>query len=274
MQSTEKIPAVVVSLRSSTERRIAMVDQLMAHGITFCWEEAVLGRELPHDELARYHATQLGSDGRRRTLTPGEIGCALSHLNIYRRIVEDELSGAIVLEDDAILLDGFRDTVEFFRREAHTLPRGIVAILGGMDGLKEKDAVLASFWAARRVAPGIHLRVAVDSWFWRTCSYYVDFEAARNLLEFNGGVRTIADDWNAFLRLGVIKRICFIDPWVTAHPVGAADRSLIADERGAKDTAKVGAKSQANDPPSWRLQIRRARRQLRRCVPASWLRPK
>ena len=33
-------------------------------------------------------------------MNKGEIGCALSHINLYKKIVSDKLSYAIILEDD------------------------------------------------------------------------------------------------------------------------------------------------------------------------------
>lgn len=38
-------------------------------------------------------------------LTKGEIGCALSHLSIYQKMVDDDIKLALILEDDAILSD-------------------------------------------------------------------------------------------------------------------------------------------------------------------------
>src|SRR5262245_10806925 len=40
-------------------------------------------------------------------LSPGEVGCYASHLMVAHKIVAEELSHAVVLEDDAILDDDF-----------------------------------------------------------------------------------------------------------------------------------------------------------------------
>ena len=36
-------------------------------------------------------------------LTPGEIGCALSHLNLYKHIIEHNIQHALIMEDDTLL---------------------------------------------------------------------------------------------------------------------------------------------------------------------------
>ncbi|WP_303964224.1 glycosyltransferase family 25 protein [Succinatimonas hippei] len=35
-------------------------------------------------------------------LTPGEIGCALSHLNLYKYIIENHIQHALIMEDDTL----------------------------------------------------------------------------------------------------------------------------------------------------------------------------
>lgn len=49
----------------------------------------------------------------RRAFTDAEYACALSHQEIYAEIIRRDLPGAVVLEDDAVLSDGF----ESFLRE-------------------------------------------------------------------------------------------------------------------------------------------------------------
>ena len=44
-----------------------------------------------------------------RQLTTYEIACALTHLNIYRRLVDENIEMAIVSEDDVHLVPNFRE---------------------------------------------------------------------------------------------------------------------------------------------------------------------
>lgn len=45
----------------------------------------------------------------KRPMTLGEVGCFLSHYNIWKRIVDEELNQVLVLEDD-IRFDAFFKT--------------------------------------------------------------------------------------------------------------------------------------------------------------------
>ena len=44
------------------------------------------------------------------TLAPGQLGCALSHVLLWRRLADSELP-VMIFEDDAVLCEGWRDRV-------------------------------------------------------------------------------------------------------------------------------------------------------------------
>lgn len=51
-------------------------------------------------------------------MTPGEVGCALSHIEAYKRILEDSISG-VIFEADMLLSDVTVDKVlEFTENRA------------------------------------------------------------------------------------------------------------------------------------------------------------
>ena len=45
--------------------------------------------------------------GSSRKLTLGEIGCAMSHIKVYQKIIDEKIEIAIILEDDAIVSNHF-----------------------------------------------------------------------------------------------------------------------------------------------------------------------
>lgn len=99
----------VISLHDASDRRKPLLDALTLMGHKFRLHSAIDGRDcLPQ----RYEAM---IDRPRtvktvgRALSDGEYACALSHLSVYQTIVAEGISDAIVLEDDAQLLEGFRE---------------------------------------------------------------------------------------------------------------------------------------------------------------------
>ena len=96
------IPVLVISLARSVERR-AMVVQQMAHlGIDFEFVDATDGKALSSAELAKVDL-ELAKEVCGHELSFGEIGCAMSHIRVYERIVAEGIERCVVLEDDIYL---------------------------------------------------------------------------------------------------------------------------------------------------------------------------
>mgnify|MGYP000111736784 FL=1 len=93
----------VVNLDKSTERLAEMSKRLERLDLPFTRVSAVYGASLTDDELNRHYNSALNKRVYRRPLAAAEIGCYLSHRNIWQTIVDDNLSMALILEDDAEL---------------------------------------------------------------------------------------------------------------------------------------------------------------------------
>lgn len=95
------LPVLLINLDGSVERLRKATQQLEAAGVSFQRLPAVDGRLLPESERNR-----LAPWDRRaffKPLSPGEIGCYLSHLAALERIVTEGWPRALVLEDDFLL---------------------------------------------------------------------------------------------------------------------------------------------------------------------------
>ena len=101
----------IISLPRAQERRVTMAAQMNALGLPYTFVDGVDGQalDLPnHPAYAR--AKRLLLCGTE--LTPGELGCLLSHRAACERILELGLPAAVVLEDDAILDASFPTVVQ------------------------------------------------------------------------------------------------------------------------------------------------------------------
>lgn len=99
----DRWPVFVVSLQDSMDRQNRIRTQLSELSIPFSFFDAIDGRgglAPDHEVLVDRAGTEI-QFGRK--MTDAEYACALSHMSIYRTIVERNLSGAIILEDDAIV---------------------------------------------------------------------------------------------------------------------------------------------------------------------------
>lgn len=107
----------VISLKHQAQKRAFMQEQLGRLGIDFEFFDAVNGRELSDEDKALCEfgdGAILTCTGNHKVkiecaLSPGEVGCALSHLKIYQQLatwLTDESkadTAAVILEDDAVI---------------------------------------------------------------------------------------------------------------------------------------------------------------------------
>jgi len=106
------IPVFVINLKRSPDRRKNTIEQLNRLGIKHEVVEAIDGNESGHYEFQDnnkfgIYKTPLHS----RFLLSGEKGCALSHLMIYEKIVNESIPVACIVEDDNFFSDGFADLI-------------------------------------------------------------------------------------------------------------------------------------------------------------------
>ncbi len=87
----------VINLARNPERLERMEKLLAAQGLQFERLEAVDGKTLKEEEIARWSQRQ--PDGSL-CLSPSEVGCMLSHRHAWEKIAAMETGHAVILEDD------------------------------------------------------------------------------------------------------------------------------------------------------------------------------
>lgn len=76
-----------------------MEARLQQHNIQAQFFPAVDGRLMDSAELEK-HVDRAKAEMEYGPLSPAEIGTALSHLHIYREMVQRNIGCAVILEDD------------------------------------------------------------------------------------------------------------------------------------------------------------------------------
>ena len=96
-----QINIFVINLERCIEKRRKMEDRLK--GLDYTIVTGVDGRELNEEKLINMNASVL-TDWKDphsgRNVTWGEVGCALSHYNIFEKCVNENIDIAIIFEDD------------------------------------------------------------------------------------------------------------------------------------------------------------------------------
>lgn len=157
----------IITLNKDSERCRTSRDSLSSQGIPYEIFQGIRGSSLSSFQKEENTTPEC----REFLCTPAIIGCALSHITLWKRLLEDENNHFyVVLEDDAKLVET-EDFLELYTRVANkkvefdfiSMNCTGVCLKGRGEDLVEKPLGLGNV------------------------SYFISKEGARKLLEFTGG---------------------------------------------------------------------------------------
>ena len=194
--------AYVINLARSLDRRTHVMAELDRTGLDYEFITAVDGRTIDLEDRRLVDPRLLA----KNNFPAGTAGCALSHLQAYRRILEDGADAALVLEDDVELPD---DLGALAHALAAHLTGAEVVLLNYASPTRcrvspEGSVPLAS---SRLLALPIDITDMVNA-----AAYVITRPACERMLESAPPIRANADDWHYFFTEGIIDRIRCVLP--------------------------------------------------------------
>ena len=152
----------------------------------------------------------LGVQGRKQPMSPGELGCSLSHINIYKKFLNSDHKFAIIFEDDAIIPEHIDSKQLCNAVVSLNLPSNFLLSLGGIQS-KVCRKVRGNYIENKifnrnilKVAPHFFSRVCC------TFSYMIDRKMAKLLLAYHEKIRR-ADDWSFLFDFDNTASIYMVD---------------------------------------------------------------
>lgn len=154
--------------------------------------------------LNKLEFTRVGVDGRELNsidyynlgvkksfppLSPSELGCTLSHLEILARFMESDDEYALILEDDVI----FKNDINFENMDLTILSSNFIFLLGGINltlckNLRGNNFLLNEINVLK-------VNKNFRRFLYYTMGYIVDRKAAEKILSYHKGSCKKADDW-------------------------------------------------------------------------------
>jgi len=177
----------VINLPSDSARRLAISAQLESLGMPFTIFEAVNGKQLGKEALARDYDRAKAIE-ESHDLTPGELGCALSHLGVYRHMVEKNISHALVLEDDAKLDPALPQVVSKLQA-LYASETPMVVMLNYVEKYKK--------WRMKKLDEHHHV-VETYGGTPNAHGYFITLAAAKSLAVNLHPIWMVADRWDKF----------------------------------------------------------------------------
>lgn len=193
----------IVSLKDQVHRRNLLVNNGINPSFVSNYYEASDFRNIDKNELSSYYNPKEAFSRYGRYLRPAEVGCAMSHIKIYEKIVNDELDYGIVLEDDIIpVVDRFEDEVDKIIRliqEFELEKKSCIFHLGVKNGSDKKSRKVLFSGDFKESELLRVLASEVDS-IWLTHAYIITKKAAKNILINEQKIKYVADDWQIRLK--------------------------------------------------------------------------
>jgi len=111
-----KFKVFLINLDKSTDRRELCEAELNKYGVEFERVAGVYGKDLAPAEIENVYSQTLNATRYKKTMGVGEVGCYLSHIKCWEKIVDEKLDYAVILEDDFKLDDTFTEFPEVFSK--------------------------------------------------------------------------------------------------------------------------------------------------------------
>jgi glycosyl transferase family 25 len=196
----------VINLPEETDRLKAIELQLKKLGLAHEVFPAIRGRSLAREEKDRHYSETWYFRHEGRPASPGELGCALSHLAVYRLIRERNIPLALILEDDAWLNPNLPQLLHAIENKYNS-EDNIILLLTWFISIFAGN--FTTLWASYHVAEVSSALCAHG--------YVVSNAAATNLLDTLYPVQHVADCWGWLRRHRIVKVLTVFPPCITVN---------------------------------------------------------
>jgi glycosyl transferase family 25 len=167
----------VVSLKDSIDRQKSIITQCDRLNIEPIFIDAINGKNLSQAKISQYCNQKKAKQLFNRELLLGEIGCALSHKKIYKKIVDENIPYAVILEDDAVVEKKFNEVIKLI---LNLDVNWELVLLGHHKNANKGLSSPLSVWGRNRINSKSTLNYLADFGF-GTYGYIISLEGARKL---------------------------------------------------------------------------------------------
>lgn len=142
--------------------------------------DAVDGRLLDENEVSRFYQKDASIQELGRELSRSELGCALSHIKIYKKMVDQKIGRALIVEDD---IDFGSDLKFIFSLVENLSNSWEIILMGHHSGASREIYTEASVWGGKRLSKKYKLLRPCENAY-GTYGYMLTLKAAEKLLDF------------------------------------------------------------------------------------------
>lgn len=217
-------PIFIVNLKLDIKKKHYMKQLLSEHLLDFNFIDAVNGSELDSNYIDKITNEGKSISEYGKILTKGELGCALSHISIYMKMINENIDQAIVFEDDIELTKGFHE----FKFNIDKLPKDWeLVLLGYYSNVATEIQTKYSLRYSKKISNNYETVRLVQLAF-GTHGYLINKKGAEKLL---GSLDKIIKPIDHYTGVDRFINMYAINPRVVMLNEGFKNQSSIAKER-------------------------------------------
>jgi len=196
----------VVNMKKDIKRKHHIINELTKQQITnFEFIEGVDGSLMSEKEIVNEtYSDENGFNKWNVEMSNGEIGCSLSHVKVYKKLIESKYNIALILEDDAVFLKPFSKILSNFILSSFSNKKQIILISEIREFYKKPIKKINNY----------ELVKVTNAFF--THSYFINKPAAKAILSFNYPVKTTPDNF-LFFHLYCGVKLLGLNPFITTQ---------------------------------------------------------
>ena len=194
----------IINLEASTRRRANVLREVRDQGLDHEIVTAVDGTQISNEELDRLPIADCVRTNSYYTRTI--VGAAMSHVKVYKKILASGDETALILEDDAVLCDGFGDVLGSIR--SRIKPNEII-----LCHYMSVETISLSNVDSQSLAKGYDLYHPLSLRCVNSgAGYVITRGAVEKLLKTVVPMQAEADSWKAYYEQGGFDSIRFVYP--------------------------------------------------------------
>ena len=199
----EKFKVYIVNLKKDKNRRANIIKEIKKQNIKdYEIIDAIDGNKInPHRLRIFTFQNKKNLNPWNSKMSPSQIGCALSHIKVYKKFLKTDFEIALIFEDDAIFLHNFNQNLIKLILKNFKYNKQIILL----SELKEFYNKILDSYKNFKI-------VEVSNAFF-THAYFINRNAAKAIISFNYPVKTIADNFVLF-KIYCNIRIMGVNPFI------------------------------------------------------------
>ena len=197
----------IIHLNRYPERKLEMIKQMKKIKFYYSFFNAIDGLKLTKNELREKYSKKDSFFHCNRELTLGEIGNALTHIEIYNKIIKENIKYCLIMEDDI----GIRKNFDEILKRVSKFPKDweIINFSTDIKGITFNNPLYKNYYLTK-FKPNSRIN--------RASCYLINIKAAKKLLKFAFPIRFPSDGL-----LGNISLVGIKTYGITPMPVDLLD---------------------------------------------------